>query len=94
MLHAPGLFLTGDGDLNPSGVRSAYNAVSGSAAFGSLKMSDHITMMKEPMRMAPEVAAWFRYTLLDDAVAKKWYAGADCLQCTDSEWVYAQKNLK
>jgi hypothetical protein len=44
--------------------------------------------------MAPEVAAWFRYTLLDDAVAKKWYVGTDCLQCTDSEWVYAQKNLK
>lgn len=94
MLHAPGLFLTGDGDLNPSGVRSNYNAVSGQAAFGSLKMSDHITMMQEPMRMAPEVAAWFRYTLLDDAVAKKWYAGADCLLCTDAEWVYAQKNLK
>jgi hypothetical protein len=94
MLHASGLFLTGDGDLNPSGVRSAYNAVNGPAAFGSLKMSDHITMMQEPMRMAPEVAAWFRYTLLDDAVAKKWYVGTDCLQCTDSEWVYAQKNLK
>jgi hypothetical protein len=94
MLHAPGLFLTGDGDLNPTGVRSAYDAVSGPAAFGSLKMSDHITMMKEPMRMAPEVAAWFRYTLLDDAVAKKWYVGADCLQCVDAEWVYAQKNLK
>lgn len=94
MLHAPGLLLTGDGDLNPSGVRSAYNAVSGPAAFGSLKMSDHITMMEEPMRMAPEVAAWFRYTLLDDEVAKKWYVGTDCLLCTDSEWVYAQKNLK
>jgi hypothetical protein len=94
MLHAPGLFLTGDGDLNPSGVRSNYNAVNGPAAFGSLKMSDHITMMKEPMRMAPEVAAWFRYTLLDDAVAKKWYVGADCLLCTDSEWAFAQKNLK
>jgi len=94
MLHAPGLFLTGDGDLSPAGVRSAYDAVSGPSAFGSLKMSDHITMMKEPKRMAPEVAAWFRYTLLDDEVAKKWYAGTDCVLCKDSEWVYAQKNLK
>lgn len=94
MLHAPGLFLTGDGDLNPSGVRSAYNSAPGPTAFGSLKMSDHITMMKEPKRMAPEVLAWFRYTLLNDEVAKKWYVGADCLLCKDAEWVYAQKNLQ
>lgn len=93
-LHAPGLFLTGDGDLNPTGVRSSYDAVSGPSAFGSLNMSDHITLMKESMRIAPEVTAWFRYTLLDDAEAKKWYVGTDCLLCKDSEWVYAQKNLK
>jgi hypothetical protein len=57
-------------------------------------MSNHITMMKEPKRMAPEVAAWFRYTMLDDELAKTWFVGADCLLCKDPEWVYAQKDLK
>jgi hypothetical protein len=93
-LHAPALFLTGDGDLNPSGVRTNYENAKVPAAFGSLKMSDHITMMEEPDRMAPEVVAWFRYQLLGDAVAKGWYVGSDCVLCKDAEWEYAQKNLQ
>lgn len=93
MLHAPALFLTGDGDLNPSGVRSQYDGARVPAAFGSLKMSNHVTMMEQAERMAPEVLAWFRYQLLKDEVAKKWFVGSDCLLCKDSEWVYAQKNL-
>lgn len=93
MLHAPAFFLTGEMD-NPTGVRSAYDGARVPAAFGNLKMSNHITMMKEPMRMAPEVAAWFRYTMLDDTLAKAWFVGPDCLLCKDPEWVYAQKELK
>jgi hypothetical protein len=94
MLHAPAFFLTGEMD-NPTGVRSNYDATKVPAAFGNLKMSTHITMMngKGHMRMAPEVAAWFRYQLLKDEVAKKWFVGADCVLCKDPEWVYAQKNL-
>jgi hypothetical protein len=91
-LHAPAFFLTGEMD-NPTGVRSAYDGSRVPAAFGNLKMSDHITMMKEYKRMAPEVAAWFRYQLLKDEPAKKWFVGADCVLCKDPEWVYTQKNL-
>jgi hypothetical protein len=94
MLHAPALFLTGDADLNPAGVRTQYDNAKVPAAFGSLKMSNHVTMMEEAERMAPEVLAWFRYQLLGDEVAKKWYVGSDCVLCKDSEWVYAQKMLK
>jgi hypothetical protein len=93
-LHAPALLLTGDGDLNPSGVRTQYNNARVPAAFGSLKMSNHVTMMEESPRMAPEVLAWFRYQLGQDEVAKKWFVGSDCVLCKDSEWVYAQKDLK
>jgi hypothetical protein len=93
MLHAPAFFLTGEMD-NPTGVRSAYDGARVPAAFGNLKMSNHITMMKEPKRMAPEVAAWFRYTMLNDELAKTWFVGADCLLCKDPEWVYAQKDLE
>lgn len=94
-LHAPALFLTGEMD-NPTGVRSAYDGARVPAAFGNLKNSVHITMMngKGSERMAPEVTAWFRYTLLNDEVAKKWFVGTDCLLCKDPEWVYAQKMLK
>jgi hypothetical protein len=94
-LHAPAFFLTGEMD-SPTTVRRNYDASTVPVAFGNLKMSVHITMMngKGSERMAPEVAAWFRYTLNNDEAAKKWFVGADCVLCKDPEWVYAQKNLK
>jgi hypothetical protein len=94
-LHAPAFFLTGEMD-NPTGVRRNYDAARVPAAFGNLKMSNHITMMngKGHERMAPEVAAWFRYILNKDEAAKKWFVGADCVLCKDPEWVYAQKDLQ
>lgn len=92
-LHAPALFLTGEMD-NPAGPRGRYDSSDVPAAFGNLKMSNHITMMTEHERMAPEVVAWFRYQLLDDAEARSWFVGDDCVLCTDSEWEYASKDLE
>lgn len=89
---APALFLTSD--IEARGVLRGYEGASGQAAYGNLDNSDHITMMVEHERMAPEVTAWFRYTLLeDDAEAASWFAGADCLMCSDSEWEYMAKGL-
>jgi hypothetical protein len=92
-LHAPAFFLTGEND-NPTGVRANYDAAGVAAAFGNLRMSNHITMMTEAPRMAPEVTAWFRYQLLGDSVARGWFVGTDCLLCKDPEWIYASKNLQ
>lgn len=92
-LHAPAFFLTGEND-NPTGVRANYDAARVAAAFGNLRMSNHITMMTEAPRMAPEVTAWFRYQLLGDAVARGWFVGTDCLLCKDPEWIYASKMLQ
>ena len=92
-LHSPTFIMTGDGDLAPSSLRSAYNAARVPAAFGLLANSDHITMMKEPPRMNGQVTAWFRYHLLGDAEARAWFVGDDCKLCKDPEWEYLAKDL-
>lgn len=93
-LHSPTFIMTGDGDLNPSGLRSAYNAAAVPAAFGLLANSDHITMMSEPPRMNGQVTAWFRYQLRVDEQARGWFVGDDCTMCTDAEWEYLSKDLQ
>ena len=50
-------------------------------------------MMTEPPRMNGQVTAWFRYHLLNDAEARKWFAGDDCKLCNDPEWEYLAKDL-
>lgn len=92
-LHAPALILTGEMD-SPEGDRSQYNSADVPAAFGNLKMSNHITMMTEHERMAPEVVAWFRYQLLGDEEARGWFVGDDCVLCKDPEWEYLSKDLE
>jgi len=92
-LHAPAFFMTGEMD-SPGGPRGRYNAARVPAAFGSLKMANHITMMTEYKREAPEVVAWFRYQLLGDEEAKGWFVGSDCVLCKDAEWEYLSKDLQ
>ena len=88
---APALYLTSD--LEARGVMRGYNSATGQAAYGRLEDSDHITMMVEHERMAPEVTAWFRYTLLADEEAATWFVGSDCVLCGDSEWEFMAKGL-
>jgi hypothetical protein len=90
---APALYLTSD--LEARGVMRGYSSATGQAAYGKLANSDHITMMVEHQRMAPEVTAWFRYSLLDgDQQAASWFVGADCLLCNDPEWEFMAKGLQ
>jgi hypothetical protein len=91
-LHSPTLYLSSD--IEALLQYPSYLLASVPAAYGKLNNSDHITMMTEHERMAPEVTAWFRYTLLNDQEARKWFAGADCILCNDAEWDYEAKNLK
>jgi hypothetical protein len=94
-LNGPVFLLTGVSDLNPAGVRSAYDGARVPAAFINLEMSDHITLITEPARVVGSVTAWFRYQLLGDAESRGWFVGDDCTLCGASEpWEFLSKDLE
>jgi len=94
-LNGPVFLLTGVSDLNPAGVRSAYDGARVPAAFINLEMSDHITLITEPARVAGSVTAWFRYQLLGDAQSRAWFVGDDCTLCAASApWEFLSKGLE
>jgi hypothetical protein len=96
----PSYFVTGDKDLNPAGSLSAAMAQKAAASIRLHKIegaspAGHITLMKEPARVYPSVAAWFRYQLLGDAVGKSWFVGSDCKLCNQpAEWDFFSKGLQ
>lgn len=99
----PSFFFTGDKDILfvPEGALSAARAQT-SAAYvrlhkieGDTNNVGHITLMKEPARVYPAVAAWFRYHLLGDEVGRSWFVGTDCKLCNQpQEWEFFAKGLK
>jgi hypothetical protein len=91
----PTYYVTGEQDLAPFLSELSYDLASAPAASINYKMSDHITLITEPMRIFPAVAAWFRYQLLGDAAGKEYFVGTNCKLCNRaSEWSYRQKNLR
>jgi hypothetical protein len=96
----PSYFVTGDKDLAPEGSLSAAMAQKAAAAIRLHKIdgdapAGHITLMKEPARVYPSVAAWFRYQLLADPVGKSWFVGSDCKLCNQpAEWDFFTKGLQ
>jgi hypothetical protein len=94
-LNGPTFLLTGVSDLNPGGVRSAYDGARVPAAFINLEMSDHITLITEPARVSGSVTAWFRYQLLGDAESRAWFVGDDCTLCDPAApWEFSSKDLE
>jgi hypothetical protein len=96
----PSFFVTGDKDIRPEASLSAAQAQTSAASLRLHKIpgvapAGHITLMKEPARVFPAVAAWFRYQLLDDAEGKSWFVGADCKLCNQpAEWDFFAKGLQ
>lgn len=96
----PTYFVTGDKDLNPAASLSGAMAQKAAASIRLHKIegaspAGHITLMKEPARVYPSVAAWFRYQLLGDAVGKSWFVGSDCKLCNQpAEWDFFSKGLQ
>jgi hypothetical protein len=99
----PSFFITGDNDITlvPEGALTSSQRQTASAYLRFHKVptttfAGHITLMKEPERVYPAVAAWFRYHLLaDDAVAKSYFVGADCKLCNKkADFTFQQKGLK
>ena len=65
------------------------------ATFFSLNNSNHITLIEEPERVYPAVAAWFRYQLLGDEGGRSYFVGDDCALCNhEQEWTFLQKDLE
>jgi hypothetical protein len=63
------------------------------AGMGSLR--GHLTLMTEPLRVTEPTAAWFKYTLSNDAESAKYFVGADCKLCNmPEEFDFGQKGLQ
>ena len=72
-LNTPCLFLTGTGDLvvvSSQWCKPSYDAVTGRAAYASLKGGVHTTCMSNPEKVSGYVVSWFDAYLKNDSYAK------------------------
>lgn len=92
----PYLAISGDRDIagGIAGYKSAFSRTSATPA-GYLWFHDvpgngladgHLTLIIEPARVAPFVAAWFRYTLAGDEEAKAFLDAGQCASCGEFEY--------
>jgi hypothetical protein len=101
-LNEPTFLVTGDMDINPNGIRSAFTNLSVPAAFihyhmipGGGMYAGHLTLITQPQRVVGPVTAWFRYQLQSDPVARDWFTGATCKLCNrSSEFDFMAKDLE
>lgn len=87
-LDKPVFFMTGTLDfivLSSMWVKPAYNAVTGSAVYASLKGGVHTTCIFTPDKIADYAIAWFDANLKNDAAAKAVFASGGALS-QDSSW--------
>ena len=87
-LMTPSLFLTGTSDLvvvSSQWCKPSYDAVSGRAAYASLKGGVHTTCMNSPKKVSPYINAWFDAYLKHDSSAEKIFKNGGRLS-NDSDW--------
>ncbi len=87
-LTTPILFLTGTSDLivvSSQWCQPSYDAVSGRAAYASLKGGIHTTYMTTPQKVSGYVLNWFDAYLKNDSAAKSVFTDGGKLS-KDAEW--------
>ena len=88
-LNTPCLFLTGTGDLvvvSSQWCKPSYDAVTGRAAYASLKGGVHTTCMSNPEKVSGYVVSWFDAYLKNDSYAKSIFDKNGKL-ARDPEWL-------
>lgn len=87
-LTAPSLFLTGTADMvvvSSQWCKPSYDAVTGTAAYASLKGAGHTVCMTNPEKVSGYVISWFDAYLKNDSAAKvKFQTGGELSK--DSAW--------
>lgn len=87
-LKTPSLFLTGTSDLvvvSSQWCKPSYDAVSGRAAYASLKGGIHTTCMTNPEKVSGYAISWFDAYLKNDSTAKAVFENGGKLS-TDGSW--------
>ncbi len=87
-LNTPCLFLTGTGDLvvvSSQWCKPSYDAVSGKAAYASLKGGVHTTCMSNPEKVSGYILSWFDAFLRNDKNAMAVF-GKNGKLARDSNW--------
>ena len=87
-LRTPSLFLTGTNDLvvvSSRWCKPSYDAVSGRAAYASLKGGIHTTCMTNPERVSGYTLDWFNAYLKNDSAARAVFENGGKLS-GDSNW--------
>ena len=87
-LTTPALFLTGTGDLvvvSSQWCKPSYDAVSGRAAYASLKGGIHTTCMTNPKKISGYTLNWFDAFLKNDAAARAVFDNGGAF-ANDANW--------
>jgi hypothetical protein len=102
----PFLSVTGDRDIGNPTVASLSSFVNGATQPGAWlfyhqvletggSVTGHLTLMEQPERVTDVTVNWWKYILNDDAEAKSWFVGTDCMLCKEkTAFEYGQHNLK
>ncbi len=88
------LFLAGGRDtINPPDFihNISYSEAAGLAFFAVHKESAHGTFYPDGGPFLEPTIAFFRWKLLNDKTAGRWFEGQDCILCQDKEWNYEKK---
>jgi hypothetical protein len=101
----PFLAISGDMDIQGGTAADWAGQVNGSSQskaawmwfhkiVGTGGLSGHLTLMTQPERVAAATVAWIKYTLLDDAESKTYFAGSNCKLCNMAADVeFGQKGI-
>jgi hypothetical protein len=101
----PFLAMSGDNDLSGQSVTQMAGALATSTVPGAYMFfhkvpmtgtySGHLTLMRQPERLAPASVGWLKYQFYGDATSRALFVGDSCGLCgQDADFVYAQKGLQ
>ena len=93
--HGPMLLLTGGADTTAGGEtdqRPVFEGANRPVFWATLKDSPHTGPATGDNGLYRVVTtAWFRWRLMGDAAAARWFEGADCGLCRSPEWTVLRR---
>ena len=99
----PFLAVSGDMDIGSPTAASYASAIDAATEAAYLfyhmvpvvgTIDGHLTLMTQPERVIEPTANWFKYQLLGDKAARKWFVGNSCELCGhDAEYEYGEHGL-
>ncbi|MDF1681151.1 hypothetical protein [Ponticaulis sp.] len=97
LIHTPTLYINGgSNDVAFENSNDDFERIDNVPLFyGVMEGAGHIATHRHRNggRFAEVITAWLEWQLKDNSEAESWFVGADCMLCSDPEWIVQKKNL-